>query len=92
MNAATLAPFATDALFLANCRTKLVINGTFSARKVNLLRALSSTRFAVPGETAAASNASEVFVFTPEVYMGPQGSVGRRTQTYDSITALPPAL
>ncbi len=92
VNAATLAPFATDALFLANCRTKLVINGTFSARKVNLLRAFSSTRFATAGESAAASSASEVFVFTPEVYMGAQGSVGRRTQTYDSITALPPAL
>jgi hypothetical protein len=92
VNAATLAPFANDALFVANCRTKLTINGTFSARKVNFLRAQSSTRFAAPGETAAASNASEVFVFTPEVYMGAQGSVGRRTQTYDSITALPPAL
>lgn len=88
----SLTFYSSDSALITNCRNRLTVNGTFSAFKVNFLRLVNTTLSAVPGEPASTSNAAEVFVFSPEVYLGIQPTVGASPQTYDSITALPPSL
>ena len=88
----TLQTYATNATFLINCTNKLTINGSFSAQHVNFLRVAGTTRLAVPSESSTSSNATEVFVYSLDTFLGDQAIEGHHQQTYDSITALPPSL
>lgn len=88
----TLRTFSSNASLLANCATRLVVNGSFSARRINFLRTIGTVNVSVPGEAASVSNASEVFIYSLENFMGEQALDGLQQQEYDSITALPPIL
>jgi len=89
---ASAQPYASAIAQIANCNSKLVINGSFNAEHINLLRSLGSVAQAVPGEAAATSNAAEVFIYSIETFLSSQSIDATRQQTYDSITALPPSL
>ena len=84
-----------------NCGSQLVINGSFIAQKVKLLRTFGSLRYASPGEypntgvrscgpSLKAVCAAELFNFSPETYLTP-GLPSTETP-YESITSLPPIL
>lgn len=89
---ATAQPYASSAAQIASCSNKLVVNGSFNAEHVNLLRSFSSVSQAAPGEPAGSSNAAEMFVYPLESYISSQSINTIGQQTYDSITALPPSL
>ena len=78
-----------------NCATQLVINGSFTAKKVHFLRTANSLRNGVAKEGAMASKAAEVFRFSPEAYLAkhalPQSAVAGVGST-DYYTTLPPVL
>jgi|GEM_PF-2406237 len=70
----------------ANCSNALTVTGAFVARQVWLLR----TAGTVSGSTAA-----ETFNYSPEVWLSTPFGTGLNpptTDTYDSITSLPPVL
>ena len=84
-----------------NCGSQLVINGSFIAQKVKLLRTFGSLRYASLGEypntgvrscgpSLKAVCAAELFNFSPETYLTP-GLPSTETP-YESITSLPPIL
>ena len=84
----------------ATCSNQLVVDGAFSARKVNLKRTFGSLRNAstnvCPGRVSASSCAGEVFNFGPALFFGeaPTTSItlGLDTKKFDFITSLPPFL
>ena len=88
----TAQPYASALAQLANCSAKLVVNGSFNAEHVNLLRIFNTLQQAQPGEAAGVSNAAEVFIYPLESWFSTQNVDTIRQQTYDSITALPPSL
>lgn len=78
------------------CNSRLQVNGAFIAQKVQLTRTKNSLRNGAPGEAADASQAAEVFNFSPESYLTEVCAVvpgacanGSRD---DAITSLPPIL
>jgi hypothetical protein len=77
-----------------NCATQLVINGSFTAKKVHFLRTANSLRDGSLRE-AAPGKAAEVFRFSPETYLAkhalPQSAVTGVGST-DYYTTLPPVL
>jgi len=77
------------------CNKKLTINGAFIARQVRFKRTFGNLAAASATETAANSQAAEVFNFSPEVYLSPLGPGLNRSvpfTKYDYITSLPPVL
>ena len=84
----------------STCSNQLVVDGAFSARKVNLKRTFGSLRNAstnvCPGRVSASSCAGEVFNFGPALFFGeaPTTSItpGLDTKKFDFITSLPPFL
>jgi hypothetical protein len=83
----------------STCSNQLVVDGAFSARKINLKRTFGSLRNAtnpatctVPGGKCAA----EIFNFGPALFFGeaPTTSItpGLDTKKFDFITSLPPFL
>ena len=82
----------TDVYVSAACRNKLTINGSFIAKKVNLVRSSGDVNSAIPGETASSGNIAEVFNFTPEMVVGGGffNSAGAATNKIQSLISLPP--
>lgn len=90
------------------CRKQLVVNGAFVSQKAYLNRAFSSRRYSASGEklgtgskdcgqsgTGRSDCASEIFNFTPEIFLGKPSiapSSGPTTGKYDYITSLAPVL
>jgi len=91
-NSVTLSTFSDSASLIANCGNRLVVNGSFSARRINFLRTIGTVNASAAGEPVATSNAAEVFVYSLENFTSEQPLDGIQQQTYDSITALPPIL
>lgn len=87
-------PYNSNSNF-SNCKAQLVINGAFVAKKVHFLRSYKTISDGVAAESSASSNASELFRFSPEMYLAqplfrPSSSV--ESGEYDYITTLPPIL
>lgn len=84
------------------CRTQLVVNGAFSAKKVHFLRDCSSLyRAGVTEGTIyrggrsdqlcdADNHAAEIFNYSPEQWI--RGAVGPASNKYDAISSMPPVL
>lgn len=90
-------PFAAMALtsVFNQCNSKLVVNGSFSARHVELLRSIGSLVQSSAGESSGSNNAGEVFNYSPAFWLAqpPDGtSTDTSSDTYDSIVSLPPVL
>lgn len=89
---ATGQTYASAPAHIANCSTRLNVNGSFNAEHINFLRTFSSVTQSNPGEPASTSKAAEIFSFPIESYISTQNIDNIKQQTYDSITALPPSL
>lgn len=76
------------------CNTKLTVNGSFIASEVKLLRTYRtlSQSGAPQDNSPATSNAAEVFVYTPEVWLANPQTNPPINARYDAITSLPPIL
>jgi hypothetical protein len=76
----------------ANCTRKLTVNGAFIAKQVHLLRHLASVSQAVNSEPSSSPNISEVFNYSPELFLTQGGGIPRsnRNVQIDSLVALPP--
>ena len=95
--ATAAGPYAlTDGAFYTPCKNKLTINGLFSATQVYLMRTFGTISSATANETAASSNAGEVFNYNPTLWIAqpPTGSNTNNSKVgkYDAITSLPPVL
>lgn len=77
-----------------NCgNAQLRVNGAFIASQVKLLRTYSSLRFSTAQETPGATNAAEIFTFSPEIWLSmPDLGITSSSPDYDSITSLAPIL
>lgn len=76
-----------------NCRNQLTINGAFIAKRVRLLRTAGSLGDSNNSEGRTSASIAERFIFSPEVWLSSglnQPSGG--SESYDSITILPPVL
>ena len=86
----------TDGAFFTPCKTKLTVNGLFSASQVYLMRTFGTISSATANETAASSNAGEVFNYNPTLWIAqpPAGTSTNNSKVgkYDAITSLPPVL
>lgn len=89
----------------AHCRNRLVVNGAFQAKQVNLMRTFGSLRDnpnpsssncsnAGSGTTPKQTCAAEVFNFSPEMYLGNPAikKPNNSAPIWDAITSLPPVL
>lgn len=84
---------ALDDSFYSFCNNQLVVNGTFIAEQIHLLRTVGTLRNGSNGEPAASPGIAEVFNFSPEVWMGPSVLPEPSGGTdYEAITSLPPIL
>ena len=75
--------------------SKLVVNGSFIAKKVIFNRAINTLNDSTFKEPYANSNGAETFIFTPEVFLSPPlfRPVSSPTSgDYNSIAVLPPIL
>jgi len=95
--ATAAGPYAlTDGAFYTPCKNKLTVNGLFSAAQVYLMRTFGTISSATANETAASSNAGEVFNYNPTLWIAqpPTGSNTNNSKVgkYDAITSLPPVL
>lgn len=83
-NAPTSA-VALDRNMHGACNTPLVVNGSFSARQVWLMRTAG---------TVSSATAAETFNYVPDIWMAQAfGTVGSEPpKGYDAITSLPPIL
>lgn len=95
--ATAAGPYAlTDGAFYTPCKNKLTVNGLFSAAQVYLMRTFGTISSAAANETAASSNAGEVFNYNPTLWIAqpPAGSNTNNSKVgkYDAITSLPPVL
>lgn len=81
----------TEAEIANSCGTKLTVNGGFIASKVKLLRTYRTLSQAgsPQDDTPGASNAAEVFVYTPEVWLATPETVPPETIKYDSLSNQP---
>jgi hypothetical protein len=79
------APAGLDVSLHNACNNALVVNGSFSARQVWLLRSAG---------TVSSGVAAETFNYTPEIWLSVTGSNPSLdgSAEYDSITSLPPVL
>ena len=66
-----------------SCGTQLVVNGSFTARQVRLLRTYDSLR---------SGNAAEIFNYSPALWIAQPADISTGVEWYDSITSLPPVL
>lgn len=86
----------TDGSFYTPCKTKLTVNGLFSAARVYLMRTYGTISSATANETAANSAAGEVFNYNPTLWIAqpPAGTTTENSKVgkYDAITSLPPVL
>ena len=103
--ATSTAGYTADTAVYANCSggygvaglstPKLTVNGSFIAQKVILNRAVNTLSNSIFQEPQATSSASEVFNFTPEVFISPpifRPNGGPTSGNYQSIAILPPIL
>lgn len=77
------------------CSTKLVVNGSFTAKHVELLRTNGTLNQSNAGETATSNAAAEVFNFNPSLWIAqpvPGSSTSNSSDAYDSVVSLPPVL
>ena len=86
----TVLPGAAVATTAANyytlCKNKLTVNGAFAAKQVQFLRTAGTL-----AQSTASEASAEVFNFNPSLWMAqPPGQA--TTNSYDSITSLPPIL
>jgi len=78
--------------FYNTCKNKLTINGAFIAKQVHFLRTIGSLGQATTDNpVTGASNAAEVFNYSPEMWL-PRNTSVPSSGRYDSITGLPPVL
>ncbi|HUS25765.1 MAG TPA: hypothetical protein VMY99_00260 [Nevskiaceae bacterium] len=80
-----------SATFFATCNNKLTVNGAFVANQVRLLRTKGSLYQSSP-ESGAATNAAEVFNYTPAQWIAQPTTPTNASTKYDAITSLPPIL
>jgi hypothetical protein len=76
-------------------KRRLVINGSFIAKKIHLLRSNGTVHGGSNDEPSSSDNIAEIFNFTPELYMAePHSSlsVPGSKSSYNSINSLPPIL
>lgn len=94
-------PYQPNEQQFNNCNQQLVINGAFVAKSVKFLRVFKSLRDSRLGEVvpgmiggSQATNAAEVFNFSPEIYLFSSGEDDptKGQDSYDFITTLPPVL
>jgi len=77
------------------CSNKLTVNGSFTARHVELLRTSGTLAQSGTGETSTSNNAAEVFNYNPTLWIAqplPGSSTSNSSDTYDSVVSLPPVL
>ncbi|HKR82233.1 MAG TPA: hypothetical protein VJR27_04530 [Candidatus Saccharimonadales bacterium] len=77
------------------CATKLVVNGSFTAKHVELLRSSGTLNQSSASETNTSNAAAEVFNFNPSLWIAqplPGSSSASSSDTYDSVVSLPPVL
>ena len=98
------APHPVDGNYYTDCSSQLVINGSFVARQVKLMRACNTMSNSNTGQTSVATGnlancsgtpgnttAAEVFNYSPEVWLAqPPGATA--SSLFDSIINLPPIL
>jgi len=82
----------TNASFFSLCNTQLTVNGSFVSSQIRLLRTFGSLNNGTAGESAAATNAGEVFNFNPTLWIAqPTGAASSGSSNdYNAITDLPP--
>jgi hypothetical protein len=77
----------------STCNQQLKIYGSFLAQRVHLDRTFKSLRDGGVGDSAYGSDAAELFVSSPEVYLAePNLKPSEFEDTVDYITTLPPIL
>lgn len=76
------------------CNNQLVVRGAFIAEHIKFVRSYGSLKNGRANESVGSSNASELFVTSPEMYLSvpPVLRTSAPFGTYDSITSLPPVL
>ncbi len=74
------------------CGKKLTINGAFIAKQVHLLRHTGSVSESVPQETSGSAKISEVFNYSPELFLTQGGGMPSESRSVqiDSLVSLPP--
>ncbi len=101
-NGAETDPGASPAVYLSGgpCHTKLLVNGTFIANKIKLLRTVNSLRDSNSAadltfpETSGNSKSAELFLFDPSMYIGNtcRAAACGAAPPDTTITSLPPIL
>jgi hypothetical protein len=86
------APTLTNGAFYNGCTNKLTINGVFVANSVEFLRTGGTLSQSSVGESTGSNSASEVFNFSPLLWMTQPLDTSGRVDNYDSIISLPPVL
>lgn len=90
--ATAAAPLVPGNTLHSICNNRLVINGAFMAKQVQLLRTRGTLNPATPNEANTSNNIAEVFNFTPSLWMAQPLHLITGGIRYDSITSLPPIL
>ncbi len=92
----TCASGATPAVpsnptYYSTCKNRLVVNGSFVAKQVQLLRTNGSVGASNASDSTSNANTAEVFNYSPAFWI-PQPTTTLQQPNYDSITSLPPIL
>ena len=74
-----------------NCQNPLTVNGAFIANQVKFLRAKGTLKSSATDHSAD-GNISELFNYTPELWLNSPGLFPTTTPSDDAITSLPPVL
>ncbi len=84
----------SHSMMVNECSTnRLTVNGAVMARRVELNRSQGTVAQAVSGESVAANNSAEVFIFNPLTWFStPPGLSANDTSDYDALINLPPVL
>lgn len=80
-----------DGSLFSTCNNKLTVNGAVVADSIYLYRTRGSLGQSTPGETSQVNQASEVFNFSPGLWLRQPAATGS-TPDYDAIISLPPIL
>jgi len=94
--ATSTGPYNFDGSLYNTCKTKLTVNGLFSAEQIYLMRTYGTLSQSAAVETATGSFAGEVFNYNPTMWIAqpPAGTASGSSKIgdYDAITSLPPVL
>jgi hypothetical protein len=85
-------PPAITGTFFSECDNKLTVNGAFIAHQIRLLRTLGTLSQSNTSEASTVPYITEVFNYSPALWINQPTTSSTPTSDYDAIISLPPVL